>query len=169
MDWYVATVKPQCEGKAAADLAMEGLVVFFPVCNAEVWDDRRRVKKIRRFPLFNGYLFIGAQGEMNFGAVHRSENVTGILSVEGRLRKVSGAEVDAIIAAQRDGAFDRKFEKKNKVFAANDAVRVKNGPWAGWHSKVTSMKGKALVKIMLTMFNTEKEVEISVDDIEKAA
>jgi transcription antitermination factor NusG len=169
MDWYVATVRPQSEGKAAGDLAVAGMAVYFPVCCVEVWNERRRVKTIRKFPLFSGYMFIGADGALDMRAVNASENVTGILSVDGAFRKVAGAEVEAIMAAQREGAFDRKYEKKNKVFAINDAVKVKNGPWAGWHSKVTSVKGKALVKIMLALFNTEKEVEISVDDIEKAA
>jgi transcriptional antiterminator NusG len=170
MDWYVATTKPQCEARALSDLGMEGFAVYLPVCRVEVpVHNRRRSTMIRSFPVFNGYVFVGVNGPIDFAAVHRSEFVTGFLGADATPKPVREREVLAIMDGAKHGAFDRRFDKKNKVFTAGETVRVIEGPFTGFFGQVTSVHGKKLVHMMAEMFGQLREIKFSVDQLQKVA
>ena len=90
MHWYLATVKPQSEKLAAAHLAAEGLMTFMPVARVEIFDARKHVLTIRKFPLFHGYVFAGLSGDADVGALHQSRFITGILGNNGKPSRVPG-------------------------------------------------------------------------------
>lgn len=176
MDWYVAAVKSGAEKEAIGELAGEGLVTFMPVCRIEKMDRRKRKATIRKFPVLNGYVFIGFEGVIDFYSVHQANHVTGILGCNGVPQRVREADVHDLMRGQKEGAFDRDMNgklvadiKKNKGLQPNDRVKIETGPFTGFFATVTHPAGKRLVRAMMDIFGSMTPCEFALDQIKKVA
>jgi transcription antitermination factor NusG len=171
--WFIVQSRIQCEDKAAASLRAGGYHVYAPMMRKTIFDRRTRLPVVRRFRLFNRYLFVSLPHDAgpHIGRVRSCQGVADILGLklDGRASEISRDIVARFMLAQRRGEFDdvavlsrRRLAKKLKI-GARIQVRADH-PFGGFHGQVTRIKGKGVVMAGLALFGRLTSVELGVGD-----
>lgn len=135
-------------------------------------------------PLIVGYVFV--DGVARHGvSVRDCDGVSRILGDLERgwpypvpdetVERFRRAEADMEFDDTREARIKRGLEARTKrdtirlQFPAGSRVAVTAGPLAGFHGKVTSVTGRAMVRAMIELFGGLTPVELPVDAVEVAA
>jgi transcription antitermination factor NusG len=127
LNWYCIYVKSRHEFKVFERLTKEGIVAFFPVVERlRKWKDR---KKLIKFPLFPGYLFV--QIEKNYEIYLKVLKTPGVVC----FLKNSSGELE-VVPEEQIIPIKKALENKREVdsypyLKEGQKVRIKRGPLEG--------------------------------------
>jgi transcription antitermination factor NusG len=161
-----------------------GFTPYLPRMRKEIVHHRTHKIIVRAFPLFTGYLFIGAPASKpRFHDMRATKGVRGLLGLDGRYVALDDAKVGAFRQAEDDLVFDdtrearirRKQEGRTKAetarmrFPTGSKASITEGPFAGFAGMVESVHGKGLVSLMVEIFSGLRRIEVPVDALQPAA
>ena len=115
--WYVARSKPRAEFLAAAALQSRGLPAYLPL-----WRRRRRGRPDYQEPLFPGYLFVQADGNVDW--VLRARSAPNVVRLLGGDRGPEPVP-DELVAEVRERCEAQLLEP----FVPGQRVRIARGPF----------------------------------------
>lgn len=176
--WFVAAVYEGHDQDVAKALCEAGWDAYSP--SETVAGKRRRWRhdrwveldtEAKRVPLFPGYVFVLMPLAGPFHLVERAKHVVGLLRMDGAPRpvtaRVSGVNVvEAIRAAETMGAFDRTMKKpdmgkrRNRRFKPGQAVRVQDGPFAGFAAQIQGYTSGQRLRVLLDYMGRSTPVEL---------
>jgi transcriptional antiterminator RfaH len=164
--WHVVYTEPQAEKEAQVGIRDLGLDVYMPM---ERWARRVRGKStVVSKPLIPRYVFVAFDpGLYNWGPILSVDGVLELLRNEGLPMRVPQAQIERLWGAEAVGAFDRT----RSWLEVGEAVRVKDGPFAGhigliesFVAKLRSCKAKRRVKLVMGLLG---RVELDLCEVEK--
>ena len=164
-NWYVIRTNPKCEDRATTDLEAAGFEVFFPMMRKEIKHHRFKRWIMQEYPLFTRYLFIKMHNADWF-SVRSANGVECVLGVNGEPMPVPAYVVEQIQREYANGTFD-ELKKAAPKLGLGQKVAIVEGPFNGFHGQVTSAKGKKMVRVLIDIFNSGREVEIPLELLEK--
>ena len=177
MTWYVLRSATRREKTAAQSLRELGFTVYLP-CETR-WVRHARTKTSQTYPLFSGYLFAQITQD-DIWKAQAADGVHKVLTAERKANGVTsyvsaikGAYVDALSAAEANGAFDKTLKDRPKPkgenpFKKGDPARIMEGPFSGFIANVTKVRGSDRVNLLVSLFGKVQDVEIAVKDLEAA-
>lgn len=130
-NWFAIHAKPHQENLAAAQIAKLDLEAFLPL--AKQWKSVCGVPRALIQPLFPGYLFARFIPSISFDSVRFG---FGVLRVVGCSRFPIPVSPDVIASIQERVRSDGLIELGDDDFQPGDAVRIEQGPFAGFMGKV---------------------------------
>jgi transcription antitermination factor NusG len=103
--WYVITTNPGCQTRAQLGLAAAGYRTFLAQYTA--WVTHARIRKMKRKPLLNRYLFVEVDpNQQSFETIRQTNGVESILTISGVPMAVPSLWVEELISRQLRGEFD---------------------------------------------------------------
>jgi len=161
--WYCLLSRPKSEHLAAAHLRkVEGVETFCPRLRFRRVTTRGRVWFTEA--LFPGYLFARFVAADSLGLVRYSTAVTGVLHFAGRVPVISDSEV----AHLRSLLDEDETKILDEPLCSGEEVEIASGPLRGFHALVTRvLPARERVKILLEFLGQQREVEISMDVIDR--
>lgn len=186
MAWYVVRTNIKCEEKAERNLAAAGFRTYAPWQKFERLNRRKRVWVQHEMRLAPRYLFLETSGEVPWYSIRSCEGVESILGVEGRPIRLNGvqtAQLEAIMAAERDFAFDEtragklhrreigktKKETTKMRFPVGSKVRISDGPFTSFNGEITNVNGRGHLTVLASIFGRMTPVELEPGQVEKLA
>ncbi|MCR9236177.1 MAG: hypothetical protein NXI17_05855 [Alphaproteobacteria bacterium] len=172
--WYAGFVLSGKEFIAQKLLKRVGAVPYLPLCQKWRRVNRYRREKVRiAYPAIAGSLFLGFErGQENWYEVfQRAPNLYGVLGANGYPVALDGNRLNRFITENkfRFGAADEeRFMRTHHEFKIGDRVQIVSGPFDGNIVDVKTIKGSH-ARILLELFGGTQEVEIGLDNLEKAA
>lgn len=164
-NWYVIRTNPKCEERATADLEAAGFEVFFPQMRKEIKHHRTKKWIMQEYPLFTRYLFIRMHNEDWF-SVRSANGVECVLGVNGLPIPVPTYVVEQTRREYENGSFDELKQAAPKL-KIGERVRIEGGPLNGFHGQVTSATGRKMVKVLIEMFKSGREVDVPLESVAK--
>lgn len=175
--WYVMRTSFGAEDKAARALRRAGFRVYVPRMRRSVFNRRQRKLVIRRYMLFNRYIFAGPRHgrRIDWTAIDRRNGIDAVLGINGHWRHIPDAVVARFLMAQRRRAFDdvrgaalsgrQKRAAAEKQFRKDAHVRVLAGPFGGFSGHVTTITGRGAVRAMLDIFGRLTPVDFEPEQL----
>lgn len=152
--WWVAHVRSRQEKALARYLVPFGIPFYLPQREQLV---RRYGRKFQSYlPLFPGYLFFRGSRDDRYAAL-RSELIVQVLGVVDQARL--HAELGQLYILQASGL----PLVPHPYIGKGDAVRVTEGPFAGYSGFVARTKGKMRMVVSVTMLRRSVAVELDRD------
>jgi transcription antitermination factor NusG len=152
--WVVAYVGEHAARDVAADLTELGFRAYCPLGRRVVYQARvagKRARRVRQFPVFGGYLFVGEVTEHLSKSSH--DRIVEILGDSTGSLALKGAAIAAINLAELAGRWDStRPHHAAPLFHAGDLVRIKAGPFAGFAAVVARLPKDLRVMIDVQMF-----------------
>lgn len=175
--WFIVETNIQCEVRATRTLRAAGYRVYMPKMRKSIVHHRTKKKIVKRFKLFNRYLFVAFDPtNLDFGRARKCDGVRTILGIQldGKPWEVSRDLIKRCMLAQRKGEFDdvtvepgSEKAVSKKRFAVGSRVQVKEGhAFSGFHATVTKIKGRGVIRAILEVFGKAVPVEFSPQDVE---
>jgi transcription antitermination factor NusG len=170
-EWLAFSTHPGKEWMAEYHLSRMGRTVFLPI---EI--KKRRVshhaKRMREFelPLLTRCLFVGFEPglpKLWQDICHLSliQGVIAAWGADGMLRPVSITEAQMYVMLGRIG--DMVHTNPRRSFGLGDLVRIKDGPFAGFFSKVQGIKSQS-ARLELHILGSSRGVDIPLEQLEAA-
>jgi transcriptional antiterminator RfaH len=129
MHWFAIQTRPNTEAATEAQLHALPVETLLPLARRSVRHATRTPRIVLR-PLFPGYLFAYFCAAISLRAVKYSR---GVLRVLGSASDSPWPIDDAVISAIRARlGSEGCVELTERPFGAGDAVRITDGPLAGW-------------------------------------
>lgn len=180
--WFALRCQPQKEQTAVRVLRTQDLLVCIPTETR--WRRRGhydKVKTERKFAAMPGYVLIGwGPGEIPWWSALRFAVITSVVGYRPPASKndphpkfqplqLETLEVERMLEKDlltAPGFY--KFMRTWGEYNPGDQVRVVNGPYEGWESKVVAVRdGEAIIR--LTVLGAERDVSVPAQNLEKAA
>lgn len=161
-----------------------GMACYVPRMKKDCIHHKTHAIVTRSFPLFTGYAFAGmARLRLDFPALRAAAGVAGVLGLNGEPWAVPASVVEHCRQQQADMVFDETREAKIRrkeigrtrrettamMFAPGSAIRVAEGPFAGFNGQVTNVNGRGEVKALINLFGGLTLVDFDVGQIRKVA
>ena len=176
-NWYVVNTYASHENKVKDNILrrvesfkMEDLIFRVIVAEYEepVKKDGVLTGKFKTKNMYPGYIFIEMiMTDEAWYVVRNTPGVTGFIGSSGKGAKpfpVGEDEIEAVL--KRVGLGENSSVSEYKV---GDLVRIMNGPFTDLTSAIESVdEEKGLVTIKTVIFGREQELQVSVNDIQKA-
>lgn len=172
--WYVAETKVMAETKAIESLRKRGIRVYEPKLKKSIRHHRTKQLIIRRFRLFNRYLFISIPEpvDLHIGPAKNCDGVSDILglSLNGKACEINREIVALFMRAQRRGQFNEiipqsRRELRDKLpLGAKIRISNRQSPFSGFYGFVTDIKGRGVIKAGLSIFGRLVPVELQSGD-----
>ena len=150
-----------------------GYRVYLPTMRKTIIDRRIRLPVIRRFRLFNTYLFVSLPRDAgpHIGIVRSCRGVDDVLGMklDGKACEIDRNVVRRFMLAQRHGEFDdvavlsRRRMSKKLMLGARVQVRSDH-VFGGFHGQVTKIKGRGVIMAGFEIFGRFTPVELRVGD-----
>jgi transcription antitermination factor NusG len=119
--WYVITTNPGCQVRAQLGLAAAGYRTFLAQYTA--WVTHARIRKMKRKPLLNRYLFVEVDpNRQSFETIRCTNGVESILTISGVPMAVPSAWVEELIVRQLRGEFDYASRESMPQYAVVEVV-----------------------------------------------
>jgi len=123
--------------------------------------------KFKTKNMYPGYVFVEMiMSDEAWFIVRNTPNVTGFIGSSGKGTKpfpVSNEEIERVL--KRVGLAE---DSTTNGFEVGDTIKVVNGPFIDQIARIEAIdEEKKLIKISITIFGRENQVDISVNDIEK--
>lgn len=171
--WFVALVMPGKETKAMKALHDAGFWSYCPVERVTIKSRLGRRDLAR--PLFPRYVFFSRKA-----SAATIEGIREIADVLGRQggdwSAVPCSLIRALIDSEGLGTFDRteasrQAARKGKLsqLSTGAAVRMIDGPLAGFPAKIISIDAEDRVRVLVNIFGRETPIEDRIDNFETAA
>lgn len=161
-NWHIVVTRSRYEKKSSHLLNIYEFETYLPLTRELVqWSDR---KKWIEKPLFPGYLFIRFSTNERF-QVMQTDGVARVVQFEGMDYKINESLIDSIKEYL-------EIENKPKLISTlniqlGDNILIKNGPFKGMQGKITQIKGKSKVLIIIEAIGQAFVLELMGNDIEK--
>lgn len=165
-NWYVIHVKSRHEFKVAERLAGAGIETFLPaVERLRRWKDR---KKVIKFPLFPGYLFVHIDGN------NHDERLT-VLKSKGVVRFlgiVTGEPEPVPVPEEQIISLKRLVENKEQLdpypyLTEGQRVRVRSGPLAGIEGILIERTDKHMLVLSVDILQQGAALKIEASAVER--
>lgn len=188
--WYVVRTNIKSEDKAERNLREAGFCTYAPWQKFERFNTRKKVWMQWELRVAPRYVFLDV-GDLRrdttpWGVVRGCEGVEKVLGVLGLPTPLNAAEeraLYAIMAAERDYAFDEtragklhrreigktKKETTRMKFPVGSKVRINDGPFATFGGEVTNVNGRGHLLVMTEIFGRLTPVELEAGQVEQAA
>jgi transcriptional antiterminator RfaH len=157
--WYVASIKPKGEARAAEELDRQGFYSYFP---------RNRVRRVRRGrvidgyePLFRGYILVALdiEGDSDkWRSVNSTKAVNRLLPSGESPLPLLDSDVEALRHAERAGYF------RSGVVVPGEKLRVFKGTLAGRVLECLSSSGDR-VSALWDCFGQRVVVSVALADV----
>ncbi|HEV8036261.1 transcriptional activator RfaH [Yoonia sp.] len=161
-NWYLVQMKPNCLKIAERNLARQGFGVFCPR-----YETNRRYRNVFRkavLPLFTGYLFCQIGDDpLAFRAVNSTYGVSKLVRFGASYPRPVPAK---FIAGLRDRCDADGFLKKIEEMKAGDQIRIVNGPFADYITRVEQIQDDSRVLILLDLLGQAVKTYVGKDDVE---
>lgn len=153
-NWYAVHCKPGQDARAELHLGNQQYEVFRPL--ARVRKRCRGAMKDTIESLFPRYLFVQLDAVAeNWAPIRSTRGVTGLVRFKDQPATVPTAIIDQL--RQRMDA-ERCVDMSQGRFAANQRVRIVDGPFNGWEGIFQARKGEDRVIILLTMMQQAQKL-----------
>jgi len=172
--WYAVLVRSGKEFIAQKMLRRYGCAVYVPM--SRKWRRLNRYKQEKTkiaYAALPGMVFVGyAEGEERWFDIF--SNITcayGVLGVAGKLIAFNGPTLADFVTRNRstlDVADEEKWMRTHREFKIGDRVQIVAGPLDGHIVDVRDIKGNAAI-VLMEFFGGIKQIEISLEKLEKAA
>lgn len=164
--WFVAQVVTKAETQAVELLGVHKIEAYCPVETHIRRHSNVRRRKHYAVPLLPGYVFIRLPladeepGDLPdtdaLDLVRKVPVVGGLVAVAGKPRAVADRWIEALLAAEKAGAFDYR-PRGRPNYAAGDQLRIMTGAMAGRIAEFQCRKG-ARLKLLLEPLDARGEV-----------
>lgn len=168
-NWFAVATKPGGEYTAETELRRVGIAAYLPQYRREYRHHRSKAWIVRKFPLFQGYIFIPAD-DLDWGAMMSCDGI----AREGVLRCAEGKPVpipDQIIArihnCEARGEFDDLKRAQPHGLFQGETVLIADGPLSGMQGPLSHVKSARNVRLLVTLFNREVEAVVPVSKLQK--
>lgn len=163
--WRAIYCKPRQEARAHAHLENQGYTSFLPLVR-----NRRRIRGRDQSciePMFPRYLFIAlADYRENWAPIRSTRGVVGLVRM--------GEEVPTVphelIAALQAGLDEtRVFDLTSlQRWKRGEVVEITAGPFCGYRGIFDAASGQRRAMILLEILNTQRRIEIPLQDFKRA-
>ena len=169
--WYVVHTYSGHENKVAATLRQkiesehlkeQILEILVPMQDKiEIKGGKKTEIKEKLFP---GYILVKmVLNDISWLAVRTTPGVTAFVGMGNKPTPISDKEVQTIVKFTKEQAPMYK-----QVFAADDAVKIVDGPFAEFIGKIDSVDSeKGKVKVLVSIFGRETPVELDFLQVQK--
>jgi transcription antitermination factor NusG len=106
LTWFAITVRPGTQRRVMSTLKRGGITVYCPV--ETLWRQRARsvVREQIQRPLFGSVVFIGTDADTSWMTVYFNDDVSGVLSNDGKPLPIPVADLRTLADRERGGAFE---------------------------------------------------------------
>lgn len=165
--WFALQAEPQQETLAAAHLIGRRFDVYLPA--VAVYAKRGRAMQWRTEPMFRGYLFL----RMTLGRLAESvARVQTLPGVRGFVRMAGGDSTSALAAIRPDDMLRIRHDEAESFghkrhgqydghLAPGAAVRVVDGPFAGFPGEVENIRDGDHVRVLVQIFGRATPVTVA--------
>lgn len=155
--WHAFRTNIKCEYRAKIGIEILGFETFVPLEQKYI---RRRGFRVKvQNPLFSRYGFVKFDVEKDdWGPIKEVDGVEDILRNNQLPVRVPAQEIEKLKLAQTYGLFDRT--KAPLPFKPGTDVEIGEGPYAGFIGKVVKARSADRIKILLSMFGANREIDI---------
>ena len=145
--WYVIHTNPRCEERALQGLAAAGLEAYAPRSQRWRWcrAGGKRIRKRVEGRAFPRYIFIRADGIAQWGKIHSTDGVAGIVCMGTVPVRVPCRVVEVLQVAEDMGQFDFTAGAASTTvrIEAGTRVTISTGPLNGYTATVTKSRDVA--------------------------
>lgn len=171
--WHVAIVPNGKEGKAERALHRAGFFAYCPLERLTIGTGALR-RDVER-PLFPQYVFFSRRSDKaSISMVREVADVLG--GINRQWLTAPEGLIWSLVDSEGLGVFDRTDGKraaerdaKRSRLSTGQAVRITDGPLAGFPAKIKAISAKQRVVCLVEMFGGQVELEAGIDKIEAAA
>lgn len=169
--WYVVHTYSGHENKVAAQLKqrvesehLEEKIVDVLVPTQDKIEIKSGKKATVKEKIFPGYILVKmVLDDQSWLAVRTTQGVTSFVGMSNKPTPISDAEVQTIVKFTQTEAPVYK-----QVFAADDTVKIIDGPFAEFIGKVDSVDAeKGKVRVLVSIFGRETPVELDFLQVQK--
>lgn len=172
--WYVASIHPRREAKAAERLEALGFGTFLPLATVSFtkrryrwgrWYDETRKRAVVAFPT---YLFVSFDiADQRWRLITQDRDVRLLFGSDPeRPRPVPGPHMQALLQAAQDRAMDEK--QVQSLIDLGIAYRITDGPFTGHVGPAEAVQGET-VTLGLALFGRPMPVKVAASHLERAA
>ncbi len=160
--WYAVHVKSRHEFVVLDELTEKNLEAFLPAAKrVSQWKDR---KKIVKYPLFPGYLFVKiSPGPEAFLDVLRTRGVVTFISLEpGKPTPVAPEEIDSLRLLVESG-------KELDVYPhlkQGTRIRIKNGPLKNAEGILIRKENEYLFQVTVELLGRSVSIRVAAQEVE---
>jgi transcriptional antiterminator RfaH len=155
--WYAIHSKSMAERLAADALTRKGFETYLPMSTLRVRHARRT--QIVSRPLFRRYLFVGLPaGREPFAEVRKTWGVEWLVTNVDKPVRIAASAIEAIRAAETDGAFDATKPKPEARFKPGDQVQATEGPFCDLVAEIVSLPTDRRAEVLLRMLGQQVRV-----------
>jgi transcription termination/antitermination protein NusG len=176
--WYVVHTYSGYENKVRSNMgnvvASRGIEdrVFEVVIPMEDVDEFKGGKKVTvQKKVFPGYLLVRCDlDDDTWGAIRNTPGVTGFVGPGTRPTPLSRREVENILQVKVEGGPGGapKRTRARLEYEVNEAVRVKEGPFADFSGQISEINEDQLkLKVLVNIFGRETPVELEFSQVAK--
>ena len=153
--WYAVHCQPYSERQAAAGLES---YMYLPVYLPEI--SRRLRQKVRRVPLFPGYLFVRADLQVvRLSGINATPGVVRLVSFGGMPQPVPNAAIESIRALV--DSLNARGEPPEHSFRPGEPVRFRGGPLQGLEAIFAGpMKPSERVRVLIEFLGQCRQAEV---------
>ncbi|XOZ33200.1 transcription/translation regulatory transformer protein RfaH [Halomonadaceae bacterium KBTZ08] len=157
MAWYAVQHKPAQAERALANLEYQGVECFFPEIDVETI--QRGKRRIRREPLFRGYLFINL--ELTDPVWHKLRSTRGVVRVVSFGNRPAPIE-DDVIQSIREG-LDSAAEAGG--IRRGDKLDILEGPFRGLNAVFQEYDGEARAMVLIDFLQKQHRVSMELNQV----
>ncbi|MEW6088417.1 MAG: UpxY family transcription antiterminator [bacterium] len=161
--WYVIHVRSRHEFKVLERLTETGINTFLPVVEKlNRWKDR---KKLVKFPLFPGYLFVNM--------LKNPQNVLNVLKTTGVVKFLGIKHGEPEPVPEEQIIFLRRIVESREpldpypYLKEGQRVRIKKGPLSGVEGVLSKRSGQHILIISVDVLMHGASLKIDASDVEK--
>lgn len=182
-NWYVVVVEYQQERLAKSEIALRGMIPYFPLSPRRERHGRGATRTAWR-PMLGPYAFVRCLPRQ-WSLVSASRGVRRFLGQEGvpqsvephcleviRLIEAEDAETERHRGLMEAAAVAARAKGRSGIvwdYSEGERVRIKNGPFAGFYAHLrAAVDVHDRIRAVMDIFGTESAVELSAFDVEKA-
>jgi transcription antitermination factor NusG len=163
--WAVAMTRHGRERRVAAELAADGYRTYCPLgralaLRARVKGSSRRERRVRQFPVFPNYVFIGSPPGLAFTAAAHEDVIAALGGASGP-QSVPAATVALVNELELLGQWNHAGSWRAKCPLKRGAVvRMTEGAFAGLNATVAALPREMRVVVELALFGRPTRIEV---------
>lgn len=172
--WCILRVQPQQERWVAETLRENGVNAYCPLQRLKPPHPTIR-HAARTKPLMPSYVFADLPDDLSIDTARNLRNVSSIMCLEGRPRRVPRLAIGCLIFLEACHAFDETWEpppikdglRYSYRWRKGERVRIKGGAFAGFLAEVQRGHGRDHMAVLLQVFGRMTEAVVEHKDLEK--
>lgn len=161
--WFAVNVRSRHEFHVLERLTIKGVKAFLPtVEKLRRWKDR---KKLVKFPLFPGYLFVHIP--------KRTKDILNVLKINGAVNLLSGAPGEPVPVPDEQITSLIKAVESNEpldpypYLKEGQRVRIMQGPMRGVEGMLVQKAGRHMLVLSVDILTQGVALSINASDVER--